>query len=284
MKVTKKELNLIIENYLLQERYKNRGNYEVKIARCNFNFDDEFLQIIEIVKSGGKIPAYGGGNDDSKPDWMNPVFISAFTDAALPFMNMLVAPQFGIETFCNAMQELNRLFNNLYRDYRKGLQRAEPIDDRENKENDQKFDREYTKYVREINRSLRDNGISLTRPRAAGSYMSASSGYGSLSKNEIRLAQFLLGNLEDAAVSNQRYVNSVIEAFNYDRINNFNSLYRAAEKGKDIPGWDETIIKNMLTSAIQLWRSDPEGEGVESVKKIYLKIFEKLKAENIVSI
>lgn len=284
MKVTRKELNTIIENYLLQERYKNRGNYEVKIARCNFNFDDDFLQIIEIVKSGGKIPG-GYGGESNKPDWMNPVFISAFTDTALPFMNMLVAPQFGIETFCNAMQELNRLFNDLYRDYRKGLQRAEPITDTNNdKESNQRFDREYAKYVREINRSLRDNGISLTRPRAAGSYMSASAGHGSLSKDEIRLAQFILGNLEDAAVSNQRYVNSVVEAFNYDRINNFDSLYRAAEKGKDIPGWDETIIKNMLTSSIQLWRSDPEGEGVEAVKKIYLKIFEKLKAENIVSI
>lgn len=282
MKVTRKELNTIIENYLLQERYKNRGNYEVKIAQCDFNFDDDFLNIIEIVKAGGKIPNYGAGSsNDDKPDWMNPVFISSFTDAALPFMNMLVAPQFGIETFCNTMQKLNRMFNDLYREYKGGLQRAEP-EYRNNDSSKKNKDKDYNKNISIIIQALKNEKVGLTRSRM-GPLLNRP-GIGTLSKHEIKLAHYLLGDLEKAKTTNQRAVNNVIDAFKYDKITNFDQLKLAAAKGSAIGDWskDKQMVEDMLLVATQRWATDPDGQGVDNVKQIYQKIFNKIKNENLI--
>lgn len=282
MKVTKKELDLIIENYLLNERFRRTGDYEVKIPQCNFNFDSRFLKVYEIIMNKGERSSSYRSASDGKPDWLNPAFIEAFKSSALPFINLLVAPQFGIETYCNIMIRLNRMFNDIYDDYSSGLSVAEPTSPGDDNNDNNSFKRNYDKYVKDIDNNISVAGINLTPERAAGSYLTRPR-VGTLEKREIRLAQFLLGNLDRAMTSsNQTYISRIIQKFKYNDMNSLNDLFDAAKEGKNIEGWDDNRIRDMLAEAIDLWPYS-EATGVENVRKIYLNIFKKLKAEGIIS-
>ncbi len=73
MKIKRSELNRLIENHLfdhsLNEARRQGITADIYIAKCNFQFQPEFLEIIDFIKAGGKVPKQQYG-DDTKPDFV----------------------------------------------------------------------------------------------------------------------------------------------------------------------------------------------------------------------
>lgn len=289
MKMTRKELNFIVESYLasnnMSEALRHQQRAEVYIPKCDFDFNPEFLEIIDFVKAGGKVPAsqYGTNNED-KPDFLNPLFLKAITQQFLPFMNMLVAPQFGLKTKCDTLQEMQNIFNEMYSDFSKGFKtqtnlKSTPDQIRAQEELVQnKIPDIHQSYFAELPNMLRRNNIVLTSERYSPIIDSPPSGFITA---ELIYASMILGNLSKTR-ENKSAVTKIVDAFsNPGRINSFVDVYKLCKPTASIPGYDKVGLKALFTSSSTFWRRNPAGGAMDLVMVTQL-VFSKLKSARII--
>ena len=286
MKLTKKQLSIIIESYLkedtLRESLSAIDDTGYEVPRCDFQYDPEFLNILTFIKTGERPGGYTG-SDEGKPDMFNPLFIKMLTSDALPFMNLMVAPVFGIKAKCNLMRKMQNLFNEMYREFTSGF--AYDSGAKENKAKEASLDKEldakqqaiYDKFFKNMPAALRGAGLQLNKERK-GSTGIVDSPPGNLSRSEAIYASFLLGDLSKAK---EKEPSNVVNAFRRaKKANTVGSLLALSAKGRSIPGYDENDIKRLIEISLNFFKS--ENEAMTYTHENIIKLFDKLKSLDII--
>ena len=287
MKITRGELNLLIESYLAEdlivEKLRHQRRAEVYIPRCDFKMDPDFLQIIEFVRTG-VVPSGVVPRNQDKPDFFNPAFITAVTQQALPFMNLLVAPQFGVKTKCDTLQKLQALFNETYEDFARGFktQTRTKLSPKEKRDREKRIEAKipgiHKQYFKQFPSMIRRNNIVLTKDRYSPIVDSPPSG---LTNAELVYASMILGDLSKASTDNRKAVGKIIQNFeNPGRIDTFSDLVKLCEPSKNIPGYDATGIKALFDASSTFWSRDPIGGAMDLVMVTTL-VFDKLETAGI---
>lgn len=285
MKLKKKELSQIIENYVLSERLA-AIEYEYVPPRCDFDFDPKFLRVISIIKNGGTIPK-NVVPDEEFADLMNPLFLTAVTDAFLPFMNLLVVPVFGVNTACTVLRRLQATFNKMEREYRSGLVVTDELkDDTSDGETTTVLvsREDYNNYfLRTFPDILTTERISLTRSRHSDLLDFVPAGF---TKNEIKLASFLLGNLSKAKTDNATKVEDIVIYFKRllaSESVSSRDIINGTRKSEHIDGYDESDLKKIVRKSIE---SLGETERIGSSKLLLIinDLFNKLVDKRIIDV
>ena len=286
--MTRKELNSIVENYLFEEQLNEARREgvtaDIYIAQCNFDFQPEFLEIIEFIKAGGEIPR-APGSSEGKPDFFNPLFLDAFKQQVLPFVNMLVAPQFGIKTKCDTLMELQAMFNKMYSKFSSGYARqtrTQTLSPEEKKKRQEEIETKipgvHREYFDDFKPMLRKNNIILTKERYSRLVDNPPSG---LTNEEMIYASMILGNLEEATGTNRRDVSKILDNFeNPGRVNTFKDLLLLCEPTKNIPGYDKVGLETLFSATASRFSRDPTG-GAQDMLLVTELVFEKLKSAGI---
>ena len=286
--MTRRELNLIVENYLFEEQLNEARRQgvtaDIYIAQCNFEFQPEFLQIIDFIKAGGAIPA-PKGSSEGKPAFFNPLFLDAFKQQVLPFVNMLVAPQFGIKTKCDTLMELQTMFNNMYTKFSSGYARqtrTQELSPEEQKKRQKDIETKipgvHREYFDDFKSMLRRNNIILTKERYSKLVDSPPSG---LTNAEMIYASMILGNLEEAGGTNRRSVSKILDNFkNPGRVNTFKDVLLLCKPTETIPGYDKVGLESLFNATASRFSRDPSG-GAQDMVLVTQLVFEKLKSAGI---
>ena len=290
MKMKRSELNKLIENHLfdhgLNEARRQGIEADIYIAKCNFEFNPEFLEIIEFIKGGGKVPQRSTPGSD-KPDFFNPVFLKAFKTQALPFMNMFVSPQFGIQTKCDTLMKLQTLFNNIYNDFSSGFKYQTGTDDLSGSQKEEKL-KELDSKIVVVHQAYFDQFLNLMRknnikglPPERMSKLVDNPPPG-LTNPEMIYASMILGNLEKAKTQNNRYVTQIINNFkNTKNIKSFKDIPKLCRPSQDIPGYDKLRLNAMFSASATLFTRNPEA-GANDMVLVTNLVFNKLNAAGIV--
>lgn len=287
--MTRKELNSIVENYLFEESLNEARRQgvtaDIYIAQCNFEFDPEFLEIIDFIKAGGAIPSQPG-RDEGKPDFFNPLFLDAFKQQVLPFVNLLVAPQFGIKTKCDTLMDLQKMFNDMYSKFSsgfKGTTRTKLTPEEEKRQKDlanSKIPSIHRSYFDDFKTMLKRSGIpvEITKERYSPLIDSPPSG---LTNPEMIYASMILGNLDEAKASNRRDVAKIVDNFNRPgRISTFKDVLLLCDPTKNIPGYDEPALKALFNATAARFSRNPSG-GAQDMVLVTVMVFDKLKSAGI---
>jgi len=286
MKLTKKQLSLIIESYLqeslLHESLSPIDDTRYEVPRCDFKYDPEFLDILTFIKTGERPGGYTS-SDTGKPDMFNPLFIKMLTSDALPFMNLMVAPVFGIKAKCNLMRKMQNLFNEMYREFTSGF--AYDSGAKENKEKKDSLDKEldakqqavYDEFFKNMPAALRGARLQLNKERKGNTGI-VDSPPGNLSRSEAIYASFILGDLSKAK---EKEPSNVVNAFRRaKKANTVGSLLALSAKGRSIPGYDENDIKKLIKLSLNFFKS--ENEAMTYTHANIVKLFDKLKSLGII--
>lgn len=293
MKLTRKELNLVIENYLndpetgtLNERLGGTiSDARYEVPRCDFEFSPDFLQFYDFVKAGGRRPA-SDPVDSKKPYMFNPAFTEAMTQQFLPFMNLMVMPTFGIKAKCDMMRKMQASFNEAYRKFESGFEGA-PIKtkktpeqiEKERKELDAKVQKIYGQYFSNFQSILTRNNIQLTNERGSGYTTRSIRAPSGLNLNELHYASFILGNLENAKYSAD--AKRIVESFDRETgIDDIQKFFKLISDTRNISGYDELGLKSLVTNSASTFRSNTGGAN--ELFLITKKLFEKLKLARII--
>jgi len=129
MKITRRQLNTLIENYLVNEKDSlNEAqfiDYEPPpLDQCNFKPNKEFFEFFTIMFTG---KGTGRGIYDvdkgDLPTWISPAFTAMFTDAAGPLLNAYgLIPVFNQKGKCDLLQKLQDIFIKYKREYGEGIE------------------------------------------------------------------------------------------------------------------------------------------------------------------
>ena len=293
MKLTRKELNILIESYLSDSLKEDMSRKSVELTvhmpECNFKPDPEFLKIIDFIKTGKRPSGYVGA-DQGKPDLFNPLFLEAITGQLLPFVNMLVVPQIGLETKCNTLREMQALFNSMYSEFVSGFEGQSPHkeltpEELEAKESEinadleklyqQYFDPQLFPYLMERNNILptKERNPNYLKPDAdipAG-----------LTRWELYYATLILGDLTKAKSENDSAVGRIVYDFqSAERVSSAKDLFLLTKHSASIPGYDKTTLSTLFSASVANFRN-PEN-GADNMLKLTLKLFDKLKLANLI--
>jgi len=290
MKIKRSELNTLIENYLfehaLDEARRQGITADIYIAKCNFEFQPEFLEVIEFIKGGGAVPGHRNP-DSTKPDFFNPLFLDAFKNQALPFMNMFVAPQFGIQTKCDTLMELQTIFNNMYQKFSSGFKYQTPTDELTLEEKEKraaeieaKIPGVHKEYFDKFLLLMRKNNIKYPPPERLSRLVdNPPTG---LTNPEMIYATMILGNLDKAKTENKRHVRKIIDNFeNPGSISSFKDIIKLCSPSKDIPGYEEARLRGMFMASSVLFKRDPAA-GAQDMVLVTKLVFDKLKSAGVV--
>jgi|TARA_R110001592_G_scaffold151153_1_gene377364 hypothetical protein len=286
MNISKKQLAIIIEAYLqedmLSESLAAIDDTGYEVPRCDFQYDPEFLNILTFIKTGERPGGYTG-SDTGKPDMFNPLFLKMLTNDALPFMNLMVTPVFGIKAKCSLMRKMQNLFNEMYREFTSGF--AYDSGAKERKEKVVSLDTElaakqqiiYDEFFKNMPSALRGARLQLNKERK-GSTGIVDSPPGNLSRAEAIYASFILGDLSKAKA---RDPSNVVNAFRRaKKANTVKSLLALASKGRSIPGYDANDIKRLIRISLNFFKS--ENEAMTYTHENIIKLFDKLKSLGII--
>ena len=281
---------MLIENHLfdhsLNEARRQGISADIYVAECNFEFQPEFLEVIDFIKGGGTVPRYKNA-DSTKPDVFNPLFLDAFKNQALPFMNMFVAPQFGIKTKCDTLMKLQALFNRMYSKFSSGFKYQTPSDALSPEEVAKRGAAIEVK-IPEVHREYFDNFLLLMRknnikypPPERLSRLVDNPPTG-LTNPEMIYATMILGNLDKASNENKRHVRKIIDNFeNPGNISSYKDLIKLCSPSKDIPGYEEARLRGMFMASSTLFKRDPAA-GAQDMVLVTKLVFDKLKSSGIV--
>tara|TARA_B100000287_G_C20638200_1_gene782497 strand:- start:519 stop:1382 length:864 start_codon:yes stop_codon:yes gene_type:complete len=253
MKISRRELNQLIEAYLLEEQKINEVigglKLQYELPTCDFRPDPRFLDIFNLVFNG-KQPVSWSGDDANKPDWLSPVFLDMFQDTFLPFVNYFVMPQFGIKAKCRVMQRTQDMFNEIYDQYKSGLATVTPTAAAAPPESLKDSSTSpldgYDDFWKEVSIARKRSNILLTPERRGKIVDNPPSG---LSNEELVFASFLLGNLDEVKGRDVSKVINVVKQFKYlgqQSVIREKDFVRAASAGIDIPGYDERSIRQLF--------------------------------------
>jgi len=297
MKMTKKELEILIESYLademLNERLKVIDDTGYEVPKCDFQFNPKFLEFIDFVKAGGKRPAYKGADID-KPYLFNPLLRDALTTSLLPFMNLLVVPTFGIKTKCDTMRKMQAMFNDMYTEFESGFEGAPykgsgagAADDGDD-DDTSKLNAEITKASNSLFSNLAPimsrKGLVLPSEKDSN-LLNTSTGRSEksgFSYGELLYASMLLGNLRKARSDNRRSVEAIFNKFNTDadKADSVNSLMNMSRESKNIPGYDKIQLYTLFDEIVSVM-AKPE-DGPRTLALITKKLFKKLRGTGII--
>ena len=292
MKITKKELSILIESYLkaelINERLQVIDDTGYEVPKCDFKFDPEFLEMIEFIKLGGKRPSGRKDYNENKPDMFNPLFTDALTSQLLPFMNLMVAPMFGIKAKCDTMRKMQNLFNSMYRDFSSGFEvstatKLDPINKSANITSTAKALKEkyYAFFPGAFNEVVRRNRLALTDSRYSREYIDTTTPVAGFHKSELEFASYILGDLSKARNENSRAVNRIIRSFRSARkVDNAASLIDMTKSSSVIPGYDAAAISSLINGAVGEFTDAAQGSAY--MHDIILRLFEKLEASGII--
>ena len=285
MKLTKKQLSIIIESYLrsdsMNEGLKAIDDTGYEVPKCNFQFDPQFLEMYEFLKTG-KRPSGYKSPDEGKPDMFNPLFINMLTNDLLPFANLMVAPVFGISAKCKAMSRMQELFNKMYREFSSGFEydagSSNDIE-KDQKNAEAKLEKEeslvYDQFFKRISRHMTNRNLTLAPERMSNLIDIPPAG---LAREELIYASHLIGNLGQL---NSRAAMKVINSFkNAKRFNRADDLIMIAEIGKSIPGHNSDNIARLIKTSIPFFESEPIA--MKNTFEIINKLFDKLKTSKII--
>ena len=129
MKITRRQLNTLIENYLVNEKDSlNEAqfiDYEPPpLDQCNFKPNKEFFEFFTIMFTGkGTGRGIYGVDKGDLPTWISPAFTAMFTDAAGPLLNAYgLIPVFNQKGKCDLLQKLQDIFIKYKREYGEGIE------------------------------------------------------------------------------------------------------------------------------------------------------------------
>ena len=291
MKVTRRELNLLIESYLsedtINERLKAIDSTAYEIPRCDFRFDPKFLGFYEFMKTG-QAPRGGVFDDSDKPMFFNPAFRNALENEILPFMNLMAVPTFGIKAKCNALKSMQDSFNEIYLQFTSGFKGSgigsKPDPDNKNKEKE-KFEKGikdlYLKIFRNLDKIMLAKNIKLTESRVSGIITSSSSLTSGITRQELTYASFLLGDLTKARTDYRYEVASIVKNFSSkgDSAKSVNDLMKLSAPSSSIPGYDKNGIRALFTAITD--EMDPTS-GSGYLGEITNRLFDKLRKNGII--
>ena len=293
MKLTRRQLNIIVEDYLREELLNEQmgvvgSDFEIEVPRCDFKFRPEFLQFFTYMKTG-QIPRNSILTDDpSKPDFISPVFKKALTDQLLPFMNLVALPTFGLGAKCRALKRMQDLFNGLWDDYKGGVSSA--LDTKPSPEEmtqsataaAESLAKAYDQYfARAFPVIVNSRNLKLTEERKASFLDDPSIFPTGLTLSELMFASFLFGNLEPEKVSkNKTSLKKLVIKLKEKKANSSRDLYRIFRNSDEIPGYDDATVKFLLDNTTSAFGSD-RVSAAETTRAIILELVKKLQAANI---
>ena len=272
MKITRRELNILIENYLETESALNEvqiGGFKVaEVERCDFEPDSEFLEYFTIMFTGKGRDPYSyrrsGYADDELPTWVSPAFIKMFTDAAGPLLNAYgLIPVFNQKGKCDLLQKIQDIFIKYKDEYAKGIplnkEDEEPcptgqvrnssgicvnsgdIDVRLETEDETTIEG-LDEIPRMIEILRRRYGIDP--PASSGSAYLGSSELPGITAEETILATIILGSLDDIPIVRASKVLSNLESLKRKRLVSAEDIVRASS---DLDDSQKEFLQRILS-------------------------------------